>query len=144
MTRIRQFVRRSTGINGAESPAVTRLALIAAPMSAVRKHRGPKPVPAAARPARPRVDGLEGKTKHDFEVVVSRDGEDVSWVEPMWSDHATIYDKSEDALAKATDPGHAALPNVGQEAGTYLYHIVSRWGDHGLQQLFAAKRARLQ
>jgi hypothetical protein len=32
MTRIRPFVRRSTGINGGESSAVARLASIAAPM----------------------------------------------------------------------------------------------------------------
>jgi hypothetical protein len=74
------------------------------------------------RPARPRVHGLEGKTREDFEVVVSRFKEDVSWVEPMWGGHATIYDRSDEPLTEA--PGHVPLPHlallsVGREPGAY-------------------------
>jgi hypothetical protein len=97
------------------------------------------------RPVRPRVHGLEGKTREDFEVVVSRFKEDVSWVEPMWGGHATIYDRSEEPGPEAPGPGHGhghvplphlALLSVGREPGAYLYHIVNRWDDLAERTLF--------
>ena len=63
-----------------------------------------------------------------FEIVVARYKEDITWTEELRKIGftVTIYNKSE---------GENLLPNVGREAHTYLYHIITRWdslADHTL------------
>lgn len=59
------------------------------------------------------------------ELVVAHYQEDLSWLRKRPANlRITVYDKSPDA------PGGSdaiLLPNVGREAHTYLYHIVSRY-----------------
>ncbi len=59
------------------------------------------------------------------ELVVARYTEDLSWLRKRPENLAvTVYDKSTD---KSGGTGAIPLPNIGREAHTYLYHIVSRY-----------------
>jgi hypothetical protein len=67
--------------------------------------------------------------KDAFEIVVARYKEDVRWAEKI--PNVTIYDKSGDPVT-----GSIPLPNVGREAHTYLYHLVSRYETLAKKTLF--------
>jgi len=54
-----------------------------------------------------------------IEYVVARYNESINWVE---SDYTTIYNKGLSGI-----PHEVLLPNVGREAHTYLYHIVTNY-----------------
>lgn len=51
-----------------------------------------------------------------IEIVISRYGEDVSWLNPLGF-ASTVYDKSEEGN----------LPNVGFEAQTFLHHFAAQY-----------------
>jgi len=55
--------------------------------------------------------------KHQFEIVVAKYREDVSWTHCLEA-NVTIYSKA------GGDSAYLELPNRGYEAGTYLHHIV--------------------
>lgn len=55
------------------------------------------------------------KWSSDMEVVVARYKEDIEWTKTL-PYKVTVYTK-DDCL----------LPNIGREAHTYLYHIITRW-----------------
>ncbi len=60
-----------------------------------------------------------------MELVVAHYEEDLRWLRKRPANVvATIYDKSP---VDSAGPGALALPNVGREAHTYLYHLVSRY-----------------
>lgn len=59
------------------------------------------------------------------ELVVAHYTEDLSWLRKRPADlRVAIYDKSPEHSA---GPDAVALPNVGREAHTYLYHLVSHY-----------------
>jgi len=68
-------------------------------------------------------------SKDRFEIVVAKYNEDVSWTAP-WRDNVTIYNKN------PNDPRFPTLPNVGREAGTYLYHMLTRFDTLAERTLF--------
>ena len=70
-------------------------------------------------------------TKSEFEIVVARYREKVSWTRP-YHPIVTIYDKSGEMGAASMIP----LKNIGREAGTYLHHIVSRYDTLATRTLF--------
>lgn len=67
--------------------------------------------------------------KDHFEIVVAKCNEDVSWTDP-WRDNVTIYNKN------PNDPRFPTLPNIGREAGTYLYHLLKRFDTLAERTLF--------
>jgi hypothetical protein len=69
--------------------------------------------------------------KSDFEIVIARYRENISWARP-YEPNVTIYDKS----GQATSPSWIPLPNIGREAGTYLHHIVTRYDTLAARTLF--------
>jgi hypothetical protein len=61
----------------------------------------------------------------EVEVVVARYTEELNWLRKRPAAlRVTVYDKSPDLSA---GDATLTLPNVGREAHTYLYHIVSRY-----------------
>lgn len=54
----------------------------------------------------------------NLEIVVAYYHEDLNWTRDL---PCIIYDKS------GTDHGYINLPNIGREAQTYLYHIITRY-----------------
>jgi hypothetical protein len=62
---------------------------------------------------------LQLKSADNTQYVIARYNEDVSWAYTLRN--KVIYDKG-DAL-----PGSVVLPNIGREAHTYLYHIVTNY-----------------
>lgn len=58
----------------------------------------------------------------EVELVVAKYKEDISWTEDPAFDNIkiTIYDKSDEI----TNPQYKYLPNIGNEAHTYLWHMV--------------------
>lgn len=55
----------------------------------------------------------------NFEIVVARYKEDISWTDLLNPEYrVTVYNKHE---------GQNLIENVGREAHTYLYHIISRY-----------------
>lgn len=60
----------------------------------------------------------------NIEIVVARFNEDLAWLRRVpKSIRFTVYDKG------SASPAGIPLLNVGQEAHTYLHHIVSRYDD---------------
>tara|TARA_A100001015_G_C14323310_1_gene456449 strand:+ start:101 stop:412 length:312 start_codon:yes stop_codon:yes gene_type:complete len=72
---------------------------------------------------------MESKKK-DFQIVVSRYNEDISWTE-KYSPHVIIYNKGVDSIQNAI-----SLPNVGRESHTYLYHIISNYHNLAERTIF--------
>lgn len=59
------------------------------------------------------------------ELVVAHYTEALNWLRRLPAGiRVTVYDKSADQVA---GPGAIALPNLGREAHTYLYHLVNRY-----------------
>ena len=67
----------------------------------------------------------------DFEVVVVRYNEDISWIAREFpQEKVIIYNKGKDDLILPTSNCvEVKIPNVGYLGGTYLYHIVNNY-DH--------------
>ena len=65
---------------------------------------------------------LIGKTKNNFEIVISRYDEDVSWCD-NYKDYVTIYNKGEDDLPYPS----VKLENKGHQIGTELTHIITNY-----------------
>lgn len=69
-------------------------------------------------------------SRKEVEIVISRHGEDIHWSD-MYAGIRTIYDKS--GRAEMELPGNTtrglvvALPNVGRESHTILWHIVTNY-----------------
>jgi Protein of unknown function (DUF3431) len=64
--------------------------------------------------------------KHDNMLVVARYNEDVSWTREF--DKKIIYNKGDiSTIPDDLKPFVVNLPNVGREAHTYLYHIVTHY-----------------
>lgn len=64
---------------------------------------------------------MSQKKKKNFQIVVSRYNEDISWTF-KYSPNVIIYNKGQDYI-----PNAISLPNVGRESHTYLYHIISNY-----------------
>jgi Protein of unknown function (DUF3431) len=60
-------------------------------------------------------------SKQQFEVVIAKFKEDISWAECIQSNR-TIYAKDPEERL-----GFRILPNLGREGGTYLFHIVENY-----------------
>ena len=56
----------------------------------------------------------------NFKIVVAKYKEDISWTTSL---PCIIYNKD----SSVEDPQYITLPNIGREAHTYLYHIVSNY-----------------
>ena len=75
----------------------------------------------------------------DFEIVIARYNEDLSWLENEFTtEKIIIYNKGEDDI---TLPSHLnykiiKLPNIGRESHTYLYHIISNYANLAARTLF--------
>tara|TARA_A100001015_G_scaffold319729_1_gene443593 strand:- start:2081 stop:2761 length:681 start_codon:yes stop_codon:yes gene_type:complete len=67
------------------------------------------------------VESLEGKTKKNFEMVISRYDEDVSWCK-NYMDFVTIYNKGDDI-----NYDYIKLENKGHLADTILRHIITNY-----------------
>jgi hypothetical protein len=66
-------------------------------------------------------DVLFSKTRKEFEIVVSRYNEDLSWTREF-SDYCTIYNKGDDI-----EYNSVKLKNIGREGHTYIHHIVKNY-----------------
>ena len=64
---------------------------------------------------------MDQKKKKNFQIVVSRYNEDISWT-LKYSPNVVIYNKGQDDI-----PNAISLPNVGRESHTYLYHIITNY-----------------
>ena len=75
----------------------------------------------------------------NFDVVIAKYKEDVSWVDNIahsWADaeiRKFIYSKDENE----DNPNYIRLPNVGREADTYLNHIIRNYDDLAEYTLFS-------
>lgn len=80
------------------------------------------------------------KISKDFEVVVVRYKEDLSWLVKEFTDEIiTIYNKGPDDLDLSELPINSKIikiPNVGWLGGTYLYHIITRYDSLAARTLF--------
>lgn len=64
----------------------------------------------------------------DYEIVVARYNEDISWVEKNFPDaKVTIYNKGKDDIKVPANFKVVKLPNLGREGNTYLYHIIHNY-----------------
>ena len=63
-----------------------------------------------------------------YEFVVAHYNEDMSWL-GRHADHCHVYDKGGNLAANLSFKQWERLPNVGREAHTYLYHIITNY-DH--------------
>ncbi len=64
----------------------------------------------------------------DYEIVVARYNEDISWVEKNFLDaKVTIYNKGKDDIKVPANFKVVKLPNLGREGNTYLYHIIHNY-----------------
>ena len=61
----------------------------------------------------------------DYEIVVAHFNENLDWLKPL-ADHCHIYHRSSEFAPRFE---WQYLPNIGQAAYTYLYHIISNY-DH--------------
>ena len=68
--------------------------------------------------------------KKEFEIVVARYNEDISWLLP-YEDCVTIYNKGNDCCLDTI-----VLPNVGRESHTYLWHIINNYDNLSTKTLF--------
>lgn len=59
----------------------------------------------------------------DFEIVVARFNEDISWLNPLAS-HCVVYNKGSSLPDTRRFKETIVLPNVGREAHTYIYHMI--------------------
>ena len=73
---------------------------------------------------------LSSFSKKDYEIVVAKYNEDMSWSEP-YKHLTTIYNKSDTFY-----PNSIKLSNLGRESQTYLYHIISNWDNLAEKTLF--------
>ena len=72
-----------------------------------------------------------------FEVVIARYNEDLSWVMKEFpNEKVTIYNKGKDDLNLPANYKIIKLPNIGREAHTYLYHIVTNYNQLAERTLF--------
>jgi hypothetical protein len=67
---------------------------------------------------------LNKRTKNDFEMVITRYDEDLSWCDNFDS-FRTIYNKGPDDL----NAKHIKRPNIGRDGETVFYHIVENWNN---------------
>lgn len=67
---------------------------------------------------------LENKTKNNFEIVISRYDEDISWCE-NYKNFVTIYNKGEDNI----NYPFIKLENKGHLADTILRHIINNYNN---------------
>lgn len=65
---------------------------------------------------------LKNKNKKNFEIVISRFDEDISW-SYNYKDFTTIYNKGKDDIPKP----YIKLENKGQHADTILKHIINNY-----------------
>ena len=73
----------------------------------------------------------------DFEVVVARYNEDLSWIETeLPNEKVIIYNKGKDDLNLPSNCKIIKLPNIGREAHTYLYHIINNYNNLAERTLF--------
>jgi hypothetical protein len=70
-------------------------------------------------------------TKRNVEIVIARYKEDISWSTP-YAKLTTVYCKNE----ADRSPGQIQLPNRGQDPGTYLYHMVTRYNSLANRTIF--------
>jgi hypothetical protein len=68
-------------------------------------------------------------SKKEFEIVVARYREDLSWTRE-YETNITVYNKG------VPESKYINLPNIGREFQTYLYHIVSRYNNLSDRTLF--------
>lgn len=80
---------------------------------------------------------MSRSANRDFEIVVAKYNEDISWVQP-YREHVTVYSKFENEQNRTLIP----LPNVGRESHTYLYHIIENYNDLAKMTLFTQGRIR--
>ena len=82
---------------------------------------------------------LLDKPIEDFEIVIARYNEDLSWIKKEFKyEKITIYNKGKDDLILPEGPKYKIinLPNIGRESHTYLYHIVSNYSNLAERTLF--------
>jgi ankyrin repeat protein/GR25 family glycosyltransferase involved in LPS biosynthesis/mannosyltransferase OCH1-like enzyme len=76
-----------------------------------------------------RNSAIDGALEN-FEVVVARYNEDLSWIVKEFGEHTkvTVYNKGKDNLEYLPDSYNIVpLPNVGVEVHTYLTHIINNY-----------------
>jgi hypothetical protein len=75
-----------------------------------------------------------GTVSIPLDIVVARYTEDVSWIDDLKAVHPRVwlYNKGGDL------PGRPcmSIDNIGREAHTYLYHIITRWDDLADRTIF--------
>lgn len=74
-------------------------------------------------------EAQESEEQRDFEVVIVRYNEDVSWVAKEFpNEKVTIYNKGKEDLILPTKASREVkVPNVGYLGGTYLEHIIRNY-----------------
>ena len=77
---------------------------------------------------------MNNSTIKENEIVIARYQEDISWSN-AYRDICVIYNK-ESEMSGFERGQVISLNNVGREAHTYLYHIISRWGQIADKTLF--------
>lgn len=70
----------------------------------------------------PLHDNLKNKTKENFEIVITRYNEDISWSD-NYKNYRTIYNKGKDDLNCEC----IRVPNMGRDGETVVRHIVTNW-----------------
>ena len=65
-------------------------------------------------------------SRSQLEIVVAHYQEDLLWLTPE-ADKVTVYSKGGPDFQAASFARHIALPNIGRESHTYLYHIVNNY-----------------
>lgn len=72
----------------------------------------------------PFVDNLNNKTKKNFELVITRYNEDISWSD-NYIDYRTIYNKGNENVSYQ----YIKKQNIGRDGETPLYHIINNYNN---------------
>jgi hypothetical protein len=69
----------------------------------------------------PLNEGLIGKTKKNFELIITRYNENITWSD-NYKEFRTVYNKGSDVDYECIN-----RPNIGRDGETILYHIINNW-----------------
>lgn len=64
---------------------------------------------------------------NDLEIVVARYNEDLSWLDSFKDYKVTVYNKGNEDLNLSPNCQIINLENIGREAHTYLYHVITSY-----------------
>ena len=82
-------------------------------------------IPEVTYPDAALVNSIKG-LKPEYEIVVAQYNENLAWLKP-YANNCLVYHKGGQSGPQFPVKRWEALPNVGRESHTYLYHIIEHY-----------------